>query len=148
MTMTPPDPRTDEPPSPRLPPSPVVPPSPATLDWNAALVDQLELHWSHHLRPRLDGLPDQEHFWEPVPGCWSIRARGTSSAPIAAGEGDFVMEYAFPEPEIPPVTTIGRAHDARIAGVRSLGEEGLARPARPRPPHQRRRPLPQPGAAS
>ncbi|MHB1434378.1 MAG: DinB family protein [Streptosporangiaceae bacterium] len=186
MTMTPPDPRTDEPPSPRLPPSPVappspvvpprpvVPPSPATPDWNAALVDQLEWHWSHHLRPRLDGLTDQEYFWEPVPGCWSIRARGTSSAPIAAGEGDFVMEYAFPEPEIPPVTTIGwrlahvivgcsgartaahfggppaefrtfgyagtadgalvqldRAHDAWITGVRSLGEEGLARPCGP-----------------
>jgi hypothetical protein len=161
MTMIPPDPRTDDPPGP-------------ALGWNAALVDQLEWHWSHHLRPRLDGLTDQEYFWEPVPGCWSIRARGTSSAPIAAGQGDFVMEYAFPEPPIPPVTTIAwrlahvivgcfgartaahfggspaecrtfdyagtadaalaqldRAHDAWIAGVRSLGEEGLAAPCGP-----------------
>ncbi len=106
MTMIPPDPHTEDPPSPGLEPAPAVPPGPAPLDWTAALADQLEWHWSHHLRPRLGGLTDQEYFWEPVPGCWSIRARGTSSAPIAAGPGDFVMEYAFPEPEIPPVTTI------------------------------------------
>jgi len=25
------------------------------------------------IRPRLDGLTDEEFFWEPVPGCWSVR---------------------------------------------------------------------------
>jgi len=76
------------------------------LDWNAALADQLDWQWQNHLRLRLDGLTDQEYFWEPVPGCWSLRKRGASTAPMAVGTGDYVMEYAYPEPEIPPVTTI------------------------------------------
>jgi hypothetical protein len=29
------------------------------VDWNAELVDQLEGHWQHQLRPRLDGLTDE-----------------------------------------------------------------------------------------
>ncbi|HUZ51484.1 MAG TPA: DinB family protein [Streptosporangiaceae bacterium] len=76
------------------------------LDWNAALADQLDWQWQNHLRLRLDGLTDEEYFWEPVPGCWSLRKRGASTAPMAVGTGDYVMEYAYPEPEIPPVTTI------------------------------------------
>jgi DinB superfamily len=31
------------------------------------------------LRGRLEGLTDDEYFWEPVPGCWSVTA--TSPAP-------------------------------------------------------------------
>ena len=38
------------------------------IDWNRELVDQLDWHWNHHLRPRLDGLTDNEYLWEPVPG--------------------------------------------------------------------------------
>lgn len=26
-------------------------------------------------RERLDGLTDEEYFWEPAPGCWSVRQR-------------------------------------------------------------------------
>jgi len=43
------------------------------IDWNAELISQLDWHWQHQLRPRVDGLTDEEYFWEPVPGCWSIR---------------------------------------------------------------------------
>jgi hypothetical protein len=76
------------------------------IDWNTELADQLDWHWQHQFRPRLDGLGDDEYFWEPVAGCWSVRRRGISEAPIAAGTGDYVIDYAWPEPEIPPVTTI------------------------------------------
>ncbi|MGH3663611.1 MAG: DinB family protein, partial [Micromonosporaceae bacterium] len=55
------------------------------IDWNSELLDQLDWHWQHQLRPGLDGLTDDEYFWEPVAGCWSVRPRGTSTAPIAAG---------------------------------------------------------------
>jgi hypothetical protein len=48
------------------------------LDWNAEVVDQLESHWRHRLRPRLDGLTDDEYFWQPVPDCWTISRRGQS----------------------------------------------------------------------
>jgi DinB superfamily len=76
------------------------------LDWNDLLVSQLDWLWKHQLRSRLDGITDEEYFWEPVPGCWNIRPRGMSTAPVAAGSGDYVIEFAFPEPDPPPVTTI------------------------------------------
>jgi DinB superfamily len=76
------------------------------INWTEELLLQLEWHWENQLRPRLDGLSDDEYFWEPVPGCWSIRRRGESAAPIAVGGGDLTMEYAYPEPSPAPVTTI------------------------------------------
>lgn len=140
------------------------------LRWGPLLLDQLEWHWTHQLRPRLDGLTDEEYLWEPVAGCWSVRPRGRSTAPVHGGAGDVTIDFAFPEPDPAPVTTIAwrlghvivgvlamrnAAHfgapaadymswsyaatadaalaqlDAQVetwlAGVRSLGEEGLAR---------------------
>jgi hypothetical protein len=76
------------------------------IDWNAELVDQLEWHWEHQLRPRLDGLTDDEYFWQPVPGCWTISRRGESFAPMSRGAGEFAMDYAPTPPEREPVTTI------------------------------------------
>jgi hypothetical protein len=76
------------------------------LDWNDLLAEQLEWHWRHQLRPRLDGLTDHEYRWEPVAGCWNVRPRGTSTAPIVGGRGEFTVDYAVPEPDPTPVTTI------------------------------------------
>jgi hypothetical protein len=90
------------------------------LDWNFILVNQLDWHWEHQLRPRLAGLTDDEYFAEPVPGCWSVRPRGTSTAPIAVGTGDYLLEFAFPEPDPAPVTTIAWRLAHVIVGV--LGE--------------------------
>ncbi|WP_448316202.1 DinB family protein [Streptomyces sp. CO7] len=141
-----------------------------SIDWNHELVEQLDRHWRHQLRPRLAGLTDDEYFWEPVGGCWSVRPQGTSTAPLAVGGGAFTIDYASPEPDPPPVTTIAwrlghmvvgvlglrvaahfggpaveytafpwagtadqalaqldEAYAAWTAGVRRLGEEGLAR---------------------
>jgi hypothetical protein len=39
------------------------------IDWSAEVVDQVESHWRYRLRPRLDGLTDDEYFWQPVPDC-------------------------------------------------------------------------------
>ena len=76
------------------------------IDWNAELVDQFESHWRQQLRPRLDGLTDDEYFWQPVPDCWKISARGESSAPMSLGAGKFTLEFAEPPHEPEPVTTI------------------------------------------
>ncbi|WP_340377967.1 DinB family protein [Streptomyces sp. SS7] len=72
------------------------------------LADQLDRHWHKNLRPRLHGLTDEEYFWEPVRGCWSIRRRDTSAAPMPAASGEWTMDFAVPAPVPPPapVTTI------------------------------------------
>lgn len=44
-----------------------------TINWSRSLIGQLEFYWEAHLRPRLDGLTDEEYFWEPVDGCWNLR---------------------------------------------------------------------------
>jgi hypothetical protein len=88
-----------------------------TVDWTHELVEQLDLHWRLALRPRLDGLTDDEYFDEPVPGCWSVRPRGTSSAPLLGGTGDWEIEFAQPPPEPPPVTTIAWRLGHVIVGV-------------------------------
>ncbi|GAA3590444.1 DinB family protein [Nonomuraea rosea] len=70
------------------------------------IADQLDRHWQKNLRPRLQGLADEEYFWEPVRGCWSIRPRGTSATPMPAGSGEWTMDFASPDPVPAPVTTI------------------------------------------
>lgn len=74
--------------------------------WNEQLLDQCDFHWQHQLRPRLAGLSDDEYLWEPVPGAWNVRPRGTSTAPMSAGTGPFTIDWAWPEPVPAPVTTI------------------------------------------
>jgi hypothetical protein len=76
------------------------------IDWNTELLRQLESHWEIQLRPRLDGLTDDEYFWEPVPGCWSIRPRAQAATPLAMGPGELVLDYALPPHHAEPVTTI------------------------------------------
>lgn len=77
-----------------------------TIDWTTTLADQLDWHWTHQLRPRMDGLTDDEYRWEPVPDAWNVRPEGTGTAPIQAGTGPMRIDFAFPEPQPAPVTTI------------------------------------------
>ena len=87
------------------------------LDWTGQLLEQLTWHWGHHVRPRLDGLTDEEYFWEPVAGCWSIRPRAEARTAMAAGGGDLVADFEFPEPDPAPVTTIAWRLGHVIVGV-------------------------------
>lgn len=60
------------------------------------LVEQIEgARWLG--RRSLDGLTDEEFWWEPVPGCWTISRNGTP-----APEGSRVVD----DPSNPPFTTI------------------------------------------
>jgi hypothetical protein len=145
-----------------------------TRSWNETLLDQVDFHYRVMFRPRVEGLTDPEYLWEPVPGCWSIRPRGTSTSPAPIGAGDLQRDDAPDDPDPAPVTTIAwrmahltveclsmrtmnhfggpaahwetweytdhadqalaqldAAYDAWSAGVRNLGEEGLARPVGP-----------------
>ena len=88
-----------------------------TIDWNTELLAQLEWHWDNQLRPRLAGLSDAEYFWEPVRDCWNVRRRGHSTAPISAGAGEYTIDFAWPQPDPPSVTTIAWRLAHVIVGV-------------------------------
>lgn len=90
------------------------------MPWNEILRDQIEWHWANQVRPRLEGLSDGEYFWEPVPGAWNVRPRGTSTAPVQGGAGAMTIDFAFPPPEPAPVTTIAWRLAHVIVGVLAM----------------------------
>lgn len=87
------------------------------MDMSKALAAQLSWHWDNQAWPRLQGLADAEYFWEPVPGCWSVRRRGTGTAAIQAGSGDYTIDFEYPEPVPAPVTTIAWRLGHLLVGV-------------------------------
>jgi hypothetical protein len=90
-----------------------------TRTWNHRLLEQIELHWTHALRPRLDGLTDAEYLWEPVPS-WNVRPRGTGTAAVQAGAGGMTIDFAFPAPEPAPFTTIAWRLGHVVVGVLAM----------------------------
>ena len=56
-------------------------------------------------------------MWEPVDGAWSIRPRAEASSSMAAGAGDLVIDFAYPEPTPAPFTTIAWRLGHVIIGV-------------------------------
>ncbi|GAA4884008.1 DinB family protein [Actinomycetospora straminea] len=93
------------------------------MEWNPMLVEQVDFLW-RGFRARLDGLTDEQYLWEPAPGAWSVRPRGASPWPMAAGAGDVVIDFAFPEPDPPPVTTIAWRLGHVIVGVLAMRVAG------------------------
>jgi hypothetical protein len=51
-------------------------------------------------------LTDEEFFWEPVEGCWSLRRRGEATSAAPVGKGDWVLDHESPPPQPAPFTTI------------------------------------------
>src|SRR4029450_8816924 len=82
------------------------------------------------LRRRLEGLTDDEYFWEPAPGCWTVHRDPT---------GAWVIDYAEPDPDPAPLTTIGwrLVHLAHCKGMYhhwGFGARRLHFPPPPRAP--------------
>jgi len=107
----------------------------SAVDWSDQLHDQLDWHWQHQLRPRLEGLTDEEHAWEPRPGVPTIAWR------LAHITDDCLAlrtasHFGGPPPDAAALATgadealaqLDQAYAAWSAGVSRLGEEGLARP--------------------
>jgi uncharacterized damage-inducible protein DinB len=66
------------------------------VDVKRELVDLSDQVWQR-IRARINGLSDEEYFWEPAPGCWSIRQRD---------DGTWMADWPLPRPEPEPFTTI------------------------------------------
>lgn len=60
------------------------------------LLDLSDFAWQR-LRPRVEGLTDEEYFWEPVPDCWSVRK---------TADGSFQPDQHPIPPDPPPFTTL------------------------------------------
>ncbi len=69
------------------------------------LCDQFDTS-SSRLAEALANIPDEEFFWEPVPGCWTVHDRAERRARSADGRGQWVIDYEVPDPNPPPLTTI------------------------------------------
>jgi hypothetical protein len=54
----------------------------------------------------LNGIGDEEFFWEPVAGCWTVHHRSEVRVASADGCGEWVIDYEVPDPDPAPVTTI------------------------------------------
>ena len=78
-----------------------------TTDLTTNLADQLDWHWQNQLRPRLDGLTDDEYFWQPVPDCWTVHPDGA-------------IDFTYPAPQPEPVTTIAWRLAHVIVGVLAM----------------------------
>jgi hypothetical protein len=68
-------------------------------DTAASIISAFDFVWER-LSSRVVGLDDEEYFWEPVPGCWSLRRDGDGRWRLD-GEGG-----GGPAPDPVPVTTI------------------------------------------
>ncbi|RAV17060.1 DinB family protein [Mycolicibacterium sp. GF69] len=68
------------------------------------LAEQADFHWTHSLRPRFEGLTDDEYFWQPVPDGWTVHPDGS-------------IDFAYPAPEPAPFTTIAWRLAHVIVGV-------------------------------
>ncbi|HEY2442481.1 MAG TPA: DinB family protein [Streptosporangiaceae bacterium] len=64
-----------------------------------SLIAAFDYVWDR-LAGRLTGLTDQEYFWEPVAGCWSLRQGDDGQWQLDGGGG------GGPTPDPVPVTTI------------------------------------------
>jgi uncharacterized damage-inducible protein DinB len=74
---------------------------------------------SEKLGQVLAGIGDEEFFWEPVQGCWTVHRRSEVRAASADGCGEWVIDYEVPNPDPAPVTTIAW-RTVHIAAVNHL----------------------------
>ena len=90
------------------------------IDWPDQLLEQLTWHWEQQLRARWAGLTDDEYLWEPAQPAWTMRPRTADGQP---GTGPFTIDFSFPEPDPPPVTTIAWRLAHIIVGVLDMRSE-------------------------
>lgn len=104
------------------------------LDVLTSVIYQFEYHWKEQIRPRLEGLTDAEYLYDPSAdrSAWTVHPADERRTEMQAGARDTVVDFAFPEPDPAPFTTIGWRLAHVIVGV--LAVRSHAHRAAPRPP--------------
>jgi hypothetical protein len=64
-----------------------------------SIISVFDYAWER-ITGRLEGLTDDEYFWEPVAGCWSLRRGDDGRWELDGGQ------FGHPPPDPAPVTTI------------------------------------------
>jgi hypothetical protein len=101
---------------------------------SGSLITAFDYVWDR-LTSRLTGLTDEEYFWEPVAGCWSLRQNDQGRWQLDGGGG------GGPAPDPAPVTTIawrvGHLGGMAVGGFadRLFGEGTLTVEQLDFPPH-------------
>ena len=66
----------------------------------SAAVEQLQWHWQNLLRPRLEGLTDEELLWDPTGDdqqAWTVHSADEQRTAHQAGAGDLVIDFDLVE---------------------------------------------------
>jgi hypothetical protein len=107
------------------------------------LADQLDFHWTHQLRPRLDGLTDDEYFWQPAPdpapfttiawrlahvivGVLAVRNHAHFGGPKAS-----YQSWQYATDAATAVRQLDDEYQTWIDGVHNLSDDDLDRPCGP-----------------
>ena len=92
-------------------------------DLPTVLIDQIEFDIRAQLRPRLEGLTDEEYLFDPTPAgkAWTVHPRipDEELAPnrLQGGSGAMAIDFEMPEPTPAPFTTIAWRLGHVIVGV-------------------------------
>lgn len=95
-------------------------------DLPTVLLDQIEWHVREQLRPRLEGLTDEEYFFDPsgTGRAWTVHPRTPAGeeppTSLQGGSGEMVIDFEVPEPSPAPLTTIAWRLGHLIVGVLAM----------------------------
>ncbi|WP_394214860.1 DinB family protein [Brachybacterium vulturis] len=95
-------------------------------DLPTVLVDQIELHVREQLRPRLEGLSDEEYFFDPSGAgrAWTAHPRTPDGeqppTPVQGGSGAMAIDVEIPAPDPAPLTTIAWRFGHIIVGLLAM----------------------------
>src|SRR4051794_14772834 len=111
----------------------------SAVSWNQLLRDQLAWHWEHQLRPRLEGLSDDELHWEPGGDATTIGWRldhitwtlADRSARHLGRDPVSQDTYPFSSTADGTLAVLDEEYATWVAGVRRLGEDDLLLPCGP-----------------